>query len=113
MKAVVVKATDNTGVVKEFNPTDATRFLQGEVDGYFEHITITTGPDGLSMWVNEDGLMKNLRPNEVASSMYRLSRALESDTTIVGDVVFTGTADEEGDTRDIPQKWIDRLCSLA
>ena len=108
MKAVVLKTTDNIGVVKEFDPTDTLRFLQGEVDGYIEHVTLRTGPDGLSMWVNEDGLMKRLPPNEFATAIVHMTH-VPSDTVIVGDVVFTGTTDEEGELRDIPQQWIDQL----
>lgn len=59
-------------------------FLQKEVGGYITPISMSFIPRpavDINAWCDEDGLMKGLPVNELASVLLR--------TTLVGDVVFT------------------------
>lgn len=62
--------------------------LQKAVDGYIEAVDLSPN---LTMWVNEEGLLRdNLSVNPVAYAFYS--------SPIMGDIVFTGGTDENGDT---------------
>ncbi len=76
--------------------------LQEAVDGYIEAVTF----GGFTMWVNEEGLLRNdLVPNPVAYGFY--PRA------IMGNIVFTGNADSEGDTLPLDEKWAKAIRKIA
>jgi len=67
--------------------------LQEAVDGYIEAVSFT----GFTMWVNEEGLFRNdLKPNAVAYGFYP--------TPIMGNIVFTGSTDDEGETLPLNEK---------
>jgi hypothetical protein len=76
--------------------------LQEAVDGYIEPVTF----GGFTMWVNEEGLLRNdLVPNPVAYGFY--PRA------IMGNIVFTGNSDDEGDTLPLDEKWAKAIRKIA
>lgn len=100
MRAVVLRATGEAEVA-EFQATDTMNFLQDMVGGFFECIVVRAG---LNMWVNEDGINMHLPLNERASRIY--SRAVVGGR-IVGDVVFTGHSDSDGNITDLSTKWIE------
>ena len=66
------------------------KFLQSEVDGYIERVGVNCGSFPLDMWVNEEGLLVGLEPNELAS--YIADKNYHSYSAyIVGNAVITGS----------------------
>ena len=78
--------------------------LQTECGGYVQAIDLT---DTLTMWCNEDGKFNGSEWNECATAIWH---AIHGPTdTIFGTVVFTGTADDEGETQSISETDLGRL----
>ena len=78
MRGIIVK-TDNTYEVIEYeNTLDA---LQEIVEGYIEYVTIDRG---LAMIVNEEGLLRGMDYNKLASRFY-------AGPCIVGNALIVGT----------------------
>jgi len=84
------------------------RTLQDAVGGYVEAITLS--PD-LIMWVNEDGKGNKLPFNQAATSIFVKHRG--GTDFIVGQVVFTGGNDSNGDTTGIGEDQIQQLKTYA
>jgi hypothetical protein len=66
-------------------------FMQSAVGGYVQAVGLS---ESITLWCNEDGLMKGLAANAVATDLW--SRAFGPTDIVVGDVVLTGGSDEEG-----------------
>lgn len=82
--------------------------LQTECGGYVQAIDLT---DTLTMWCNEDGKLNGSDWNECATAIWH---AINGPTdTIFGNVVFTGTADDEGETQGITSEDFARLEHVA
>ena len=95
-KAVVVRADLSTKILDI--TTDGLRQLQNAVDGLIQPVDI----GDITMWVNEEGLLRNdLKANWIASGFMK---EIGSDTPIMGDAVFTGGTDDEGNTLGIPEE---------
>jgi hypothetical protein len=82
--------------------------LQTAVGGYVEAINLT--PD-LIMWVNEEGKMNKLPFNQAATSIFMKHRG--GADFIVGQVIFTGGNDSNGDTNGIDEVQIQQLKTYA
>lgn len=67
--------------------------LQEAVGGLIQAVDLTPR---LTMWCNEEGKLMGLPVNPVATAMW--TRYFGETDVIVGDVVFTGGSDEEGET---------------
>ena len=99
--AVVITALDDMSKVNmddNADGRDTLTKLQGLVGGLIEAIDLT---DNITMWINEEGLFSNMEVNKTASDLYDKVLQLHlnynpSIGNIVGDVVFTGGIDEEG-----------------
>lgn len=79
----------------DLNSSNELKQLQEAVDGYIEAVVL--GPD-LVMWVNEEGLLRdNLEVNPIASGFYP--------TPIMGNIVFTGGTDDEGETIGLSSRY--------
>jgi hypothetical protein len=83
---------------------DQLKVLQTAVGGYVEAITLA--PD-LVMWVNEEGKMNGMPFNQAATSIFMKYRG--GADYIVGPVVFTSGADENGETVGITEAQIQQL----
>lgn len=90
MTKMALMITTEAKVVKlELNEDTELKQLQQAVDGYIEAVDLSPN---LIMWVNEEGLLRdNLSVNPVAYAFYS--------QPIMGDIVFTGGIDGEGNTR--------------
>jgi hypothetical protein len=83
--------------------------LQDAVGGLIQAVDLTTS---LTMWCNEEGKLIGLPVNPVATAMW--TRYFGETDIIVGNVVFTGGCDEDGNTTSILQEdadKIEKLCS--
>lgn len=73
---------------------DSLKTLQTAVDGLIQPIDYA----GFTVWVNEEGLLRNdLEQNLPMMSIYR--------TPIMGNAVFTGGVDSEGETLGLPEQY--------
>lgn len=106
-KALIHKADGTTKIV-EFQLGDSYRFLSDAVGGLIELVRIAPT---LDMWVNENFIAeaedKELKLNAVATAMY--SASLPQPYPILGDVVFTGGSDDEGETLGLTEDTLARL----
>jgi len=81
--------------------------LQTAVDGLIQPVDIG---DTVTMWVNEEGLLRgDLRLNHLATM---LMEEIGYKTPIMGDVVFTGAPDEDGNTMEFPAQASYELIEL-
>jgi hypothetical protein len=83
--------------------------LQEAVGGLIQAVDLTPS---LTMWCNEEGKLVGLPVNPVATAMW--TRYFGESDIILGDVVFTGGSDEEGETTAILSDDADaikKLCS--
>ena len=86
------------GVVTELDLSeDSLATLQNGVGGWVQAIDLTTS---MTMWCNEEGKLNGLPHNPFAQKLWDVALGADTDY-IVGDVVFTGTPDEEGYTTGI------------
>jgi hypothetical protein len=89
--------------------TDSLSKLQGAVDGLIQPVDID---DSITMWVNEEGLLRNdLAINPLATALF--IQIFEAKTPIIGDVVFTGGPDEEGNTLGLGENYLKSITSWA
>lgn len=106
-KSVVIKSS---GVV-EFKNLDDLRSLQQAVGGYIE--AIMCGEVG-SGYVNETGKLENLPINMLATYIWAFCNGWETlQDVLCGDVIFTGTVDEEGETVDISDEFIELILKAS
>lgn len=101
--AIIIKTTGETEIVDIANDELAT--LQKAVGGYIEAVTLN---DNLTMWLNEEGKMEGLPHNPLAQHFFDLRFGTGVDY-IVGNAVFTGGADENGETLGLENDTISRL----
>jgi anthranilate/para-aminobenzoate synthase component II len=67
-------------------------YLQQYVGGYIEHVALR---DGTHLWVNEEGLIKGLPINLLASAMY--GSVICGDVVLLSNEEFHADEDEEDD----------------
>jgi len=83
--------------------------LQGAVGGYVQAIDLS---DTVTMWLNEEGKLTGL-PHNLLGQMH-WDKAFGPDTdTVMGDVVFTGGVDDEGDTVGLTERQLSDLTAIA
>lgn len=80
--------------------------LQAAVGGYIEHVTLR--PRICGMYVHDEGLLRDLPVNPLASSLYAASGG---HTPICGPAVLVGGPDQEGNDTDVPMVLIHILAA--
>jgi hypothetical protein len=107
-KSALVVKSDLTTEVLDITENEL-RKLQQAVDGLIQPVDL--GPE-ITMWVNEEGLLRgDLVQNWIATGFMR--ELFSSRSPIMGDVVFTGGNDEEGNTLSIPTDALESLVGMA
>jgi hypothetical protein len=93
MHAVIVPVEGDPELV-HFEEDNCLSVLQDAVHGYVEKVRLTPSCD---MWVNEKYRIMSPSPpiNKVATHLYQVHRGGDF---ILGDVIFTGPCDQEGNT---------------
>lgn len=103
VKAITI-TTDNIVTCFDMS-TNSLELLQKAVGGYVQAIDLD---DTLTLWCNEEGKMMNLPHNEKAQILW--DNVFGSGTDyIVGDVVLTGGADDEGEIIGLTDEQINNL----
>lgn len=103
MKLAVRLNTDGTSEVIDISGNQL-KALQNAVDGYVECITLA---HNLLLWVNEEGKIHDLDFNLLASVIFE--QALGRVELIVGNVVITGGADDNGDIEGLTDRVVNRI----
>jgi hypothetical protein len=96
-KLVVVLGDDNTPK-SEMLDEITLEYLQTSVKGWVQAVNLQGAYEGITIWVNEEGKFDDsLSLNTGATFLWSQSFGYGTDF-IVGNAVFTGGADENGDT---------------
>jgi antibiotic biosynthesis monooxygenase (ABM) superfamily enzyme len=90
MEAMTINAETMETSIIDIPREGALRQMQEAVEGYIECVTL----DGFEMWVNEEGKLRGLPVNEVATALWE--SVYGATDVIVGNVLITGMADDEG-----------------
>lgn len=100
--------------VVEVTPNTTYEILKGGIGGgMIEHVTLT---NEISLWCDDEFLLHDpLPPINGVATMLRMHTTGVPDFSrvmILGDVVFTGGADAEGNTLGIEDEALDALLSM-
>ena len=111
--AFVIEPNGNSKKL-EFNNDNALKLFQQEVGGLIQPVAVGLG---LEAYVNEEGLMKGLPINPMASAL-ATEHFLEflpagEDYLLVGNAVFVGVVDEQGYSTSLTENQIIMLDTLA
>lgn len=105
VEGIIIPA-DNTAPLKTAT-LESLRDYQQAVGGWFEAVDI---PDlGIKMYVNEEGLIRDLPFNRRATFLWRFYVPQTRDARLVGDVAVVGLTDEEGENTELPSELGRRL----
>lgn len=81
--------------------------LQKAVGGYVQGINLS---EGVTMWCNENGKMMRLPHNPFGQAFWETAHGHTD--YIVGDIVLTGSADDEGDMLGFTIEEIDEIVKV-
>jgi len=107
MKTALRINTDFTTEVLDIEE-DSLKKLQGAVGGWVQAVDLH---DDLTLWCNEEGKLIGLTPNVIGTHLYEKNFSVLD--VIMGDIVFTGGTDDEGDNLGLPTAWLVQLQELA
>lgn len=93
--AVIVRANNTTEVVELLEDTELKQ-LQSAVDGLVQPIELQ---ENITMWVNEEGVLRDLPVSLMPT--WLMTEFVGTRTPILGDVIFTGGSDEDGNITDL------------
>lgn len=103
-KAVVITTEGEKSVVT-FTIGDSYKILSDTVGGMIECVSLSENED---MWCNDNGIAEGKPLNLIASAIY--SETFNAGNPILGNVIITGGADEEGETLglsdELVEKWM-------
>lgn len=109
MKALKLSTGDTREVV-EFDTKTSYTVIKTAVDGWIECIPLPSL--GVEMWINEEGKLANdAILNPVATAMW-VDNYGKTDV-IVGDVIFTGSSDANGNTTGLTDEQIEELLAYS
>lgn len=104
MKAVRIN-TDGTKTIVEFTNETCYTVLSEAVGGLIECVTLRDKAGVPDMWLNENGKFSGLDQNPTATALWVDMYDLTD--VIMGDVVITGGADEEGYTLGLSDEQVE------
>jgi hypothetical protein len=107
MKTALRINTDFTTEILDIEE-DSLKKLQGAVGGWVQAVDLR---DDLTLWCNEEGKLIGLTPNVIGTHLYEKNFGVLD--VIMGDIVFTGGTDDEGDNLSLPYPWQLQLEELA
>lgn len=107
MKTALRINTDFTTEILDLED-DSLKKLQDAVGGLIQAVDLH---DDLTLWCNEEGKLIGLTPNVIGTHLYEKNFGMVD--VIMGDVVFTGGTDDEGDNLGLPFAWQVQLQELA
>jgi hypothetical protein len=107
-KALIIK-TDGTHEVKDFTVGNSYELIREGVGGWIECVAL---PElNADMWVNEEGKLVGLPFNASGTALWVSHYGLTD--IILGDIVITGGADDEGDTIGLTEEALAKVLALV
>lgn len=106
---VIVKTDGTLERLDLSTPQEELKRLQKAVGGYVEVVELK---DKLTMWLNEESKLGGFYENRIATTLWEIKYGIGTDV-IFGDVVFTGTADRNGNTTNISESNLQKLTELS
>ena len=103
-KALIVR-TDLTHEVVEFEVGNSYNLIREAVGGWIECAHIA--PYGVDVWLNEEGKLHGLPYNLIGTRLW--VTAYGNTDAIVGDIIITGGADEEGETLGLTDEQLNDI----
>jgi hypothetical protein len=92
--------------VVNWDRQDELNYLQTYVGGYIEAVTA----GNVTFWINEEGKLRGLPINRRATALwYHLEPAARGMDVLVGRVIVTGGADDEGHTESVDPEVLNLL----
>jgi hypothetical protein len=107
MKTALRINTDFTTEVLDLSTNEYSQ-IRDAVGGLIQPVDLK--PD-LTLWCNEEGKLVSLPLNIIASHLWE--RSFGPTDLILGDCVFTGGTDEEGETMELSHAWLVQLQEFA
>lgn len=107
MKTALRVNTDFTTEVLNLEENEYAQ-LRDAVGGLIQPVDLK--PD-LTLWCNEEGKLVNLPLNIIGTHLWE--RSFGQTDVIMGDCVFTGGTDEEGETLELPNGWLVQIQEFA
>lgn len=104
MKAVTISTTGERAVI-EFTNDTCYQVLSDAVGGLIECVSLHDKPSQPDMWLNENGKFSGLDQNPIANALWDDMYGLTD--TIMGNVVITGGADDEGYTLGLSDEQVE------
>ena len=101
----------NTDFTTEILDLEAESYeqLSGAVGGLIQAVDLK---EDLTLWCNEEGkLINGMEQNLIATHLWE--KSFGRTDVIMGDVVFTGGADSEGDNVALSEAWVTQLQEFA
>lgn len=98
-KAVIISTEGHKSVV-EFEFGKSYQILSDAVGGMIECV----GLKDADLWCNENGISEGLDLNMIASAIY--SDAFGAGNPILGNVIITGSVDDEGETLGLTEEQV-------
>lgn len=105
VQGIIIPA-DNTTPLRTAT-LDSLEDYQRAVGGWFEAVDIADL--GVTMYVNDEGLIRDLPFNRRATFLWRFHAAQARDARLVGDVAVVGLTDDEGENTELPSELARRL----
>jgi hypothetical protein len=107
-KAFKLSVHGETQLVDLDAPEGSLKVLQDAVGGWVEAVDLSAD---LTMWCNEEGKLDGSILNVKATEQFR--EVFGAVDAIMGDVIFTGGVDDEGDTMGLTDDQVLRLLQAA
>ncbi len=98
-KAVIISTEGHKSVV-EFEFGKSYQILRDAVGGMIECVSLKDA----DLWCNENGIAEGLDLNMIASAIY--SEAFNASNPILGNVIITGSVDDEGETLGLTDEQV-------
>lgn len=105
VQGIIIPA-DNTAPLRTA-ALDSLEDYTRAVGGWFEAVDIPGL--GVTMYVNEEGLIRDLPFNRRATFLWRFHVPQARDARLVGDVAVVGLTDDEGESTELPSELGRRL----
>lgn len=105
VKGIYVPADNSKSL--EVRDLEKLEDYQVAVDGWIEAVDVPAF--GVTIYVNEEGLIRRLPFNPRASFLWWYHVPGAHHAMLVGDVIIVGTPDENGDNTDAPEEIVDLL----
>jgi hypothetical protein len=97
--------TDDTIDVCQSDERLAYEAISAAVDGWIEGVAL----EGVTAYVNEEGKLRGLPTNKIATTISHEDNAIMPTDFICGNMIVMGEVDEDGEVTSLPEDFIPRV----